>query len=282
MVVGVKEKTIEDVSKFWGEFPLFSGESCHEIGSREFYEEHRKICIEDGFAGRVPKELFNPPLGKNARILDLGCGVGFCTVELLLRGGFKDVYAGDLTQTALGLTRKRLDFYKLDAKLSLQNAEKMTYENDFFDHVNCQGVIHHTPDTESAVREIARVLRSGGTAHISVYYKNIFLKLWPLISIIGKVLYKLGVRMRGRGREAILCQTDTNEIVRMYDGDKNPVGKVYKKEEIIKMVKPYFYVDKIFLSNFPARVFPVRLPNFLHRFLIKHFGFMIHLYLRKK
>ena len=43
----------------------------------------------------------------NSKILDLGCGVGFWTVELQLRGKFDNVYSADLTQRALDLTRKR-------------------------------------------------------------------------------------------------------------------------------------------------------------------------------
>lgn len=278
----IEKKTIEDVSKFWEESPLFSGESELEVGSKEFFEEHRAICLEDGFAGRFSKDLLIPNLALNAKILDLGCGIGLWTVELQLRDEFKNIYAADLTQKALDLTRKRLDLYQFNATLSIQNAEKMTYEDGIFDHVNCQGVIHHTPDTESAVREIARVLKNGGTAHISVYYKNFLLKIWSKISIIGKILYKCGVRMKGRGREAILCQNDTDEIVRMFDGDKNPVGKVYTKEEALRMIRPYFDVEKTFLSTFPARAFPFTLPRVLRRFLTKSFGFQIHMHLRKK
>lgn len=88
--------------------------------------------------------------------------------------------------------------------------------------------------------------------------------------------------MKGRGRESILCQNDTAEIVRMYDGDKNPIGKVYTKEEAVRLMSPYFDVEKTFLSTFPARAFPFPLPRFLRRFLTKNLGFQIHMHLRKR
>lgn len=274
---------IEEVKKFWEDYPLFSGESEFEVGSREFFKEHTRIYIEDVFAGNFRKALFIPQnLTKDAKILDLGCGIGFWTVELQLIGKFKNIYAADLTQNALNLTKKRLNFYELKADLSIQNAEKMTYEDDFFSHINCQGMIHHTPDAEAAIREIARVLKKGGTAYISVYYKNIFLKIWPKIFILGRALHKFRCGLKGRGRESIFLSRNPNEIVRLFDGNRNPIGKSFAKAEIVKMVKPYFCVEKIFLNFFPARAFSFKIPKFLHRFLSDNFGFLIHLNLRKK
>lgn len=276
-------KTIKDVKEFWEDNPLFSGESKFKVGTKEFFEDHRRIYMDDVFAGDFPKELFIPEkLSKNVRILDLGCGVGFWTVELLIQGQFKELYAADLTKRAIDLTKKRLNLYGLKANLSIQNAEKMTYDDDFFGHVNCQGVIHHTPDIEAAIREIARVLKKGGSAYISVYYKNIFLKIWSKISFFGKILNKLGIGLRGRGRESILTCSDPDEITRLCDGDKNPIGKSYTKDQIERMVQLFFEIEKIFFNFFPARVFPFKIPKFIQRFLSRNFGFLIHLNLRKK
>ena len=276
-------KTIKDVKEFWENNPLFSGESKFKLGTKDFFEDHRRVYMDDVFAGDFPKELFIPKdLARNLRVLDLGCGVGFWTVELLIQGEFQELYAADLTQSAIDLTKKRLNFYGLKANLSIQNAEKMTYEDAYFDHVNCQGVIHHTPDTKATIREIARVLKTGGTAYISVYYRNIFLKLWPKISFIRKILNKLGIKLKGRGRESILTCSDPDEITRLCDGDKNPIGKSYTEDQIVGMLRPYFEVEKTFFNFFPARVFPFKIPKFIHRILSRNFGFLIHLNLRKK
>jgi 2-polyprenyl-3-methyl-5-hydroxy-6-metoxy-1,4-benzoquinol methylase len=129
------------------------------------------------------------------RILDLGCGVGFWTAEFAMRG-LGQIEAADLTKSALQITRKRLAAYGLKATLAQET----------FDHVNCQGVIHHTPKTEKAVSEIARVLRPGGTATISVYYRNLLLELWPLLRCVGWLLAALGGGMKGRGREKIFLE----------------------------------------------------------------------------
>ena len=47
------------------------------------------------------------------------------------------MYAADLTTKAIEIAKLRLKAYGAEAKLSLQNAEKMTYADKKFDHVNC-------------------------------------------------------------------------------------------------------------------------------------------------
>lgn len=277
-------KTIEDVENFWQKNPLFIGESKFDVGSEAFFQEHQNVYLRDCFAGDFSKKKSIIPkhLNRESKVLDLGCGIGFWTEALLRIGNFKNIYAADLTTKALELTEKRLAFHKLTANLSLQNAEKMTYKDQFFSHVNCQGVIHHTPNPHLAIKEIARVLKDDGTANLSVYYKNFILKNWSKISFLGKILYRTGARLKGRGREEIFLQNNPEEIVRLYDGDANPIGKAYTKKEIIAMINPYFSVEKVFLYFFPLRALSFNLPNFLHRFLSHRLGFMIHLSLKRR
>jgi SAM-dependent methyltransferase len=266
-------KTLADVRHFWERNPLWAGESCFMPGSREFYEEHARIIIDDGFAGKLDQRIF-PAQKVGGRVLDLGCGPGFWTVELARRG-FR-VSASDLTAPALDLARKRCEAFGVSAEFSLQNAESMGFRDAAFDHVNCQGVIHHTPDTEACVREIARVLAPGGTASISVYYRNVILHAWPATYWIGRWIRKLGGRLRGRGREDIYATRDVDEIVRLYDGKDNPIGKCYRREQFVRMLEPYFIVRETFLHFFPARTLPFPLPRWLHRVLDRKAGFLIY------
>jgi SAM-dependent methyltransferase len=151
--------------------------------------------------------------------------------------GLSRIVAADLTPSALQIVRKRLDAYGVEAELCEENAEQLTFAEGSFDHVNCQGVIHHTPNTEQAVVEIARVLRLGGTASISVYYRNPILRLWPYLRWVGFPLAKLGGGLRGRGRENIFLEGNVDEIVRLYDGVNNPIGKSYSRPQFIKCWK---------------------------------------------
>jgi SAM-dependent methyltransferase len=163
-----------------------------------------------------------------------------------------------------------------------QNAECLTFADGVFSHVNCQGVIHHTPNTEASIREIARVLRPGGSALISVYYKNIYLRSWPLLKFLVKPVSLLGAGMKGRGREGIYNVDNINEIVRMYDGKQNPIGKAYSKEEFIAMLADYFEIEDLFFHFFPARSLFFRIPRLIHKILDAKSGFMIFAKCKKK
>jgi ubiquinone/menaquinone biosynthesis C-methylase UbiE len=273
---------LDEVASFWEKNPLWTGESSSAKGSTSFFEEHRKIYISDCFAGNFDQRFLPPPRpnGQNMRILDLGCGIGFWVAEFAMRG-LNHLHAADLTQQALTLTAKRLEVYGLRAELSQQNAESLLFDDCSFDHVNCQGVIHHTPDTQAAISEIARVLIPGGTASISVYYRNPILKAWPYLRWLGWPLAKLGGGLKGRGREKIFLEKDVDEIVRLYDGSENPLGKSYTQSQFRTMLGKHFLVKETYLHFFPARALPFKLPKSLHRWLDKRVGFMIYATLQK-
>lgn len=273
---------LDSVRKFWEENPLWSGESSFEIGSHDFFEEHRQTYISDCFAGQFDLRFLPPPRhnGQNIEILDLGCGIGFWTTEFGLRG-LKKIHAADLTQKALEITSQRLSTYGISAELSIQNAELLTFGDCCFDHVNCQGVIHHTPNTETAVSEIARVLKPGGSASISVYHRNSILKMWPYLRWLGAGLSVFGGGLKGRGREKIFLTKDVDQIVRLYDGLNNPIGKSFSKSQFIDMLAKHFEINEVYLHFFPARALPFKIPKFIHSWLDKNVGFMIYASVRK-
>ena len=266
-------KTIDEVRSFWERNPLFSGESQHEIGSDAYYQEHRRVVIQDGFAGRLDPRLL-PPEHNRDNVLDIGCGPGMWLVELQLQCGIDKMSGVDLTSTAIKLSEKRLRLYGLQADLFVQNVETLAFADNSFSHVNCLGVIHHTPNTEKAISEVSRVVRPGGSATISVYYKNIFIRNFGLFSVLYFLLHKAGVKLRGRGREDF-HGTDVDEFIRAYDGSDNPIGKGYTRQEYEALLSPYFRIDEIYYHFFPAKSLPIRIPNFLHRWLNRRVPFMI-------
>ncbi len=274
---------IEDVKSFWDSNPLWTGESKFEPGSLEFFEEHRKVYIDDCFGGSFDIRFLPPPrsFGQEIKILDLGCGVGFWTSEFGMRG-YTNICGADLTPNALKIAEKRLNIYGLTAKLEEQNAESLTFENSTFDHVNCQGVIHHTPNTEQSVSEIARVLKNKGTASISVYYRNKALRYWPILRWMVYPLALIGGGLKGRGREGIFKLSNVDEIVKLYDGKDNPIGKSYSKKTFIELLDPYFEINEIYFHFFPARSLPFKIPKFLHKWLDVNFPFMIYANITKK
>ena len=119
---------------------------------------------------------FDEARGK--RVLEIGVGLGadhqaFAQAGALLSGI-------DLTPRAIELTRRRLGAFGLESDLRVGDAEHLDYPDDVFDLVYSWGVIHHSPDTAQAVREILRVLKPGGVAKVMIYHSPslVGLMLW--------------------------------------------------------------------------------------------------------
>jgi len=273
-------ETLDKVRQFWEDRPLWAGESNYRPGTKEFFEEHRRVVIEDCFAGTLDERIFaNIP--KGGKILDLGCGPGFWIIEFTVRG-YQTIVGVDLTRSALLLARKRCNIYEARAEFSQQNAEKLGFPDATFSHINCQGVIHHTPDAKACIGEIARVLDENGTASISVYYRNVFLRTWFLWKWPAKFLAIMGATLLGRGRENIYRINDVDEIVRLYDGKENPIGQSFTHKQFVRMLEAYFDVKETYLHFFPARTLPLELPKIIHKLLDRHAGFMIYATVKKR
>jgi 2-polyprenyl-3-methyl-5-hydroxy-6-metoxy-1,4-benzoquinol methylase len=105
----LSQNSIKKVKAFWNANPLWTGESKYEPGSKEFFEEYKKIVLEDCYAGEMDDRVFPKVLGKEL-VLDLGCGPGFGTVEITCKGN-KNIVAADLIENSISLASKRCTTY---------------------------------------------------------------------------------------------------------------------------------------------------------------------------
>lgn len=226
------KRTIQDVEKFWNENPLFTGEVDFDPNNPEaFFQSHDGAYFNDVLSGIDMETVFHLPKSED-KVLDLGCGIGFWSNLFVKRFGVKNIVSADLTEQALVICKLRVP----EAVTQKENAESLTFDDNSFAHVNCQGVIHHTPNTQSCLNEIYRVMEKGGTASVSVYYQNVILRfsghMIPFIKLLAKFLLK----EKGRGRDFSTVNS-LDDIVRYYDGSENPIGKAYTKREFNSMLK---------------------------------------------
>ncbi len=256
--------TIEDVRAFWNKAPLWTGDSQARgpVGSREFFESHYAACISEA-GGRIDRRM--QPAADGA-ILDLGCGIGFW-LQHFHTLGFTNLTGADLSQKSLDLAKRRCEIFGIPAKLSLQNAEAASFQNAQFDHIQCTGVIHHSPVPRAALSEMWRLLKSGGRAVVSVYYKNIVLRHWRTLRGCVRLAGALGVSLGGRGRDNMLRDAQSaDDLVRLYDGSGNPIGLAFDAEEYRKLIRSSapWTVEDMFTYMFPDRALPFRVPRAGH------------------
>lgn len=278
----LKEPSVgkEEVKRFWESEPLFSGEARKGASGEDFFREHERVVLEDCFAGGVEEFYFQGLAGK--RVLDVGCGPGFWVRRFCERG--LDVTAVDLTETAVRLTKQSLEIFGHNALLCVGDAERLPFAGESFDHVNCQGVIHHTPDTEACIREFHRLLKPGGSVLLSVYFKN-FLLRHPGLLRLARVPLELAMRgLKGRGREKMLLDfRNADDLVRLYDGVNNPLGKCYTFGEMEAMMAPFFEITHRSRHFFPLRAVRIPLPRSFHKNVLhRRFGLMIVIGGRKR
>lgn len=105
---------------------------------------------------------------RGQKVLEIGCGMGLHT-ELLTRAG-ADLTSIDISDTSVEATRRRLALKGLAANVSRMDAREISFADASFDLVWSWGVIHHSSQTATILREIARVLRPGGETRFMVYH----------------------------------------------------------------------------------------------------------------
>ena len=97
------------------------------------------------------------------RVLEIGCGRGVGTEIIFERFGAGEVHAFDLDPEMVKLARRRLARYPAERlTLYVGDATAIEAEDATFDAVFDFGIIHHVPEWQRAVAEVARVLRPGG------------------------------------------------------------------------------------------------------------------------
>jgi SAM-dependent methyltransferase len=92
------------------------------------------------------------------RVLDVGCGPGALTAELINRVGLATVTAVDPSERFVVAARQRHP----TVTIRRAAAERLPFEDRVFDAALAQLVVHFMADPVAGLREMGRVTRSGG------------------------------------------------------------------------------------------------------------------------
>ncbi len=131
-------------------------------------------------------EFFNQFISswKNLKVLDVGCGGGF-TCEFISKKG-ADVSGIDISAVSIETAKKHAIESGLEINYKRSSAEKLPFEDNSFNVVNCVDVIEHLNDVSVVIEEIKRVLKPGGIFlfdTVNKTFKSKFIMIWLLENI---------------------------------------------------------------------------------------------------
>jgi len=110
------------------------------------------------------KLMENIEYRKNVKALDIGCGLGFPSIELAQRlGDSSKVYGLDIWEAALEQARYKAAVYNVaNVEFVHGDANSMPFGDGEFDLVVSNNGINNTGDEARAISESYRVLKAGG------------------------------------------------------------------------------------------------------------------------
>ena len=112
----------------------------------------------------------------DARVLEIGCGrgAGACMIQEEFSPAL--LHAFDLDHEMILRAGKYMKpAHKERISLYVGDALKLPYRDGALDVVFGFGVLHHLPDWQSGLKEIARVLKPGGIYFLEEFYPQLYL-----------------------------------------------------------------------------------------------------------
>ena len=248
-----KEK--KSVQQFWDTTPCGTGNVNIEPETLKYFEaiSERRNKLEPFIADYAQ---FDRWAGK--RVLELGCGAGSDLLRFAKAGA--RATGIDLSPRSASLAKTRLRLYNCQGNVLIADAEQLPFKTDSFDLVYSWGVLHHTPDTERAIKEVYRLTKPGGSICIMLYHRH------SLVALQMYLMYGLFAFKPLRGLKDILARHH-----------ESPGTKAYTEAEVRQMFSS-FQELKI---NTQLTAYDLRygrdkyLPWWVHRLVPNCFGWFI-------
>ncbi len=206
--------SLEEIRRYWNAHTLglqYVSDDDIEIGSPEFFEDIRPWMCPFKFPWIMDRIEREAARLRGGHLLEVGAGLGFDSLEFLKRG--VRVTVTDLTPNAVALTRRHFELEGVEPEdVRVENALNLSFRDETFDAVWANGVLHASGDTARAIREVRRVLKPGGRALISHFYRR---PSWMYL------VHRLG-----------------RENIEFTDRDP-PVNEFYTEREILEMFEGF-------------------------------------------
>jgi ubiquinone/menaquinone biosynthesis C-methylase UbiE len=212
--------TTTAVHDYWNSHTLgfqYVTDQTLEPGTTAFFDHIRPWMNPYKFPWIMERIERESKLLQGKHLLEIGCGMGYDSLEFLKRG--VRVTATDLTPNAVAMTRKHYAIANVTAEaVQTANALDLPFPDNSFDAVWSNGVLHATGDTARAIQEARRVVKKGGRVIISHFYRK---PSWMYL-------------LHHIGRENI-----------EYKEEDPPVNEFYTEREILAMFHNFQIIEAV-------------------------------------
>lgn len=201
------------------------------IPSRSYYREHLKKYSQYTFsddwidwglriityrAKRMAK-ILEEHVEKDARVLDLGCGIGL-SLHILAQI-FPNTVGCDIDEKALKACDKILKEVGVsNIDLKLYDGRKLPFSSNTFDGILSIEVVEHVENPNLMLKEIQRVLKKDGILIITTPNKywpmETHYKL-PFLSFLPRKISDYYVRVSGKGKKYDIYPPSYNNFSRL-------------------------------------------------------------------
>ena len=220
--VGASRSTVVD--SYWGR---------HTVRSLRFRSADESLNYLEWRFKEYPlfqefMELYGNHDGQT--VLDYGCGPGNDLVGFLIYTKAQKVIGYDVSVKALDLARHRLALHQIHSDRvelirSSDSIADIPIHDRAVDYIYCEGVLHHTSDPETILREFYRILKNGSQACVMVYNRD---SLWLHLYT---AYQKMIVENAFPGMDILQA------FSRNTDGEHCPIVRCYAPEDFTAMCK---------------------------------------------
>jgi len=144
----IDEKVVEEFGEEWLKFHEFSDEIISKSVGEYFDIINEKI------------------IDKNTYAIDIGCGSGRWTKVMAARAGFIEAVDPSNAIFAADRLLKNVD----NVRLTKASINTLPFDDETFDFAMSVGVLHHIPDTQQAMKDCVKKIKSGGYFYTYLYH----------------------------------------------------------------------------------------------------------------
>lgn len=132
-----------------------------------------------------------------ARVLDVGSGLGQLSIEMAQRPETAEVTGIDLSGDLVAAAREKAELLGANARFLQADAAELPFSDASFDVVVSTLSLHHWEHPQAALREIYRVLAPGGRAVIVDLRRNAFPVALGMITLVSRYVVPASLRETG-------------------------------------------------------------------------------------